>query len=73
MTLLQQQQAMLQKLIDQHSAFSSKMDETETRIAAVERLVRESSSSSSSSTTPKRTKQRLLRDLSVSASIVIID
>ena len=66
MTLLQQQQAMLQQMIDQQTAFSSKIDETETRITAVERWIKESSSSSSSSSTPKQTKQRILRDLSVS-------
>ena len=67
MSLLQQQRAMLQQVIDEQAAFKSKMTEAETRIIAVENLLKESSSSSSSSSgTPQRTKQRILRDLSVS-------
>ena len=60
---------MLQQVIDEQAAFRSKMNETETRIIAVENLLKDSCSSSSSSGTPKQTKQRILRDLSVSLQI----
>ena len=66
LTLLQQQQAMLQQVIDKQAAFRSKMSETETRKIAVGNLLKDSCSSSSSSGTPKQTKHQNLRDLSVS-------
>ena len=72
LTLLQQQQAMLQQVIDEQAAFRSKMNETETRIIAVENLLKDSCSSSSSSGTPKRTKHRILRDLSVSLEMFFV-
>ena len=62
---------MLQHLIDQQKAFTPKMDETDSRLTAVENLTKEDSLSSNSSM-PEREKQRIAKDLMVHFCFILV-
>ena len=71
MLLLQQQQTMLQHSIDQQKIFTSKMDVTDSRLTAVENLMKEDSLWSNSSM-PERGKQRIARDFMVHFCLILV-